>query len=192
MAGGPRPAGNASGGILDLLRLASDRPGEARTKAHAVLAAGPAPYEASVAHQAIGMLHREFGELDAATAELTTAVRLARASGSAEREADVLATLGVTLTYRGHSRRGLAALDRSLALVSGESAARVLVRRGIALWVLGRHTEALGDLGRSIRVLRAAGDSLFEARARSARALVHLARGSGHLSLIHISEPTRH
>ena len=81
-------------------------------------------------------------------------MRLARASGSAEREADVLATLGVTLTYRGHSRRGLAALDRSLALVGGESAARVLVRRGIALWVLGRHAEALDDLGRSIRVLR--------------------------------------
>ena len=43
------------------------------------------------------MLHREFGELDAATAELSIAVRLAPASGSAEREADVLATLGVTL-----------------------------------------------------------------------------------------------
>ena len=180
MAGGARPGGDAPGGILDLLRLASDRPGEARAKAHAILAAGPAPYEASVAHQAIGMLHREFGELDAATAELSAGVRLARACGSAEREADVLATLGVTLTYRGHSRRGLAALDRSLALVSGESAARVLVRRGITLWVLGRHAEALDDLGRSIRVLRAAGDSLFEARARSARALVHLARGSGH------------
>ena len=180
MAGAPRPGGDAPGGILDLLRLASDRPREAQAKAHAILAAGPAPYEASVAHQAIGMLHREFGELDAATAELSTAVRLARSSGSAEREADVLATLGVTLTYRGHSRRGLAALDRSLALVGGEAAARVLVRRGIALWVLGRHAEALDDLGRSIRVLRAAGDSLFEARARTARALVHLARGAGH------------
>src|SRR5215469_14911910 len=180
MAGGPRPAADVPGGILDLLRLASDRPGEARAKAHAILAAGPTPYEASVAHQAIGMLHREFGELDAATAELATAVRLARASGSAEREADVLATLGVTLTYRGNSRRGLAALDRSLALAGGEAAARVLVRRGIALSVLGRHAEALDDLGRSIRVLRAAGDNLFEARARTARALVHLARGSGH------------
>jgi hypothetical protein len=107
-------------------------------------------------------------------------VRLARASGSPERESDVLATLGVTLTYRGHSRRGLAALGRSLSLVGGEAAARVLVRRGIALWVLGRHTEAVDDLGRSIRVLREAGDGLFEARARTARALVHLARGSAH------------
>src|SRR5262249_14874781 len=108
----------------------------------------------SPAHQAIGMLHREFGDLAAATAELNAAVRLARASRSPERESDVLATLGVTLTYRGHSRRGLAALGRSLTLVGGEAAARVLVRRGIALWVLGRHAEALDDLGRSIRVLR--------------------------------------
>lgn len=180
MAGGPRPGGDAPGGIPYLLRLASDRPREALAKAHAILAAGPAPYEASVARQAIGMLHREFGDLGAATAELSAAVRLARASGSAEREADVLATLGVTLTYRGHSRRGLAALARSLDLVGGEAAARVLVRRGIALWVLGRHAEALDDLGRAIRVLRAAGDGLFEARARTARALVHLARGAAH------------
>jgi tetratricopeptide (TPR) repeat protein len=180
MAGGPRPGGDAPGGIEDLLRLASDRPREAMAQAHTILAAGPAPYEASVARQAIGMLYREFGDLDAATAELSAAVRLARASGSAEREADVLATLGVTLTYRGHSRRGLAALGRALSLADGDAAARVLVRRGIALWVLGRHAEALDDLGRSIRVLRAAGDGLFEARARTARALVHLARGAAH------------
>src|SRR5215472_13245220 len=180
MVGGPRPGGGSPDGILDLLALASARPGDALAKAHAILAADPAPYEASVAHQAIGMLHREFGDLAAATAELTAAVRLARASGSPERESDVLATLGVTLTYRGYSRRGLAALGRSLSLVGGEAAARVLVRRGIALWVLGRHAEALDDLGRSIRVLREAGDGLFEARARTARALVHLARGSAH------------
>src|SRR5215475_9747211 len=180
MAGGPRPSGGSPDGILDLLTLASARPGDALAKAHAILAADPAPYEASVAHQAIGTLHREFGDLASATAELTAAVRLARASGSPERESDVLATLGVTLTYRGYSRRGLAALGRSFSLVGGEAAARVLVRRGIAPWVLGRHAEALDDLGRSIRVLREAGDGLFEARARTARALVHLARGSAH------------
>src|SRR5262249_15086051 len=130
MVGGPRPGGGSPDGILDLLALASARPGDALAKAHAILAADSAPYEASVAHQAIGMLHREFGDLAAATAELNAAVRLARASGSPERESDVLATLGVTLTYRGHSRRGLAALGRSLTLVGGEAAARVLVRRG--------------------------------------------------------------
>jgi len=179
MTGGPRPGeGSSPDGILDLLELAPARPSEALAKAHAILAADPAPYEASVAHQAIGMLQREFGDLDAATAELNTAVRLARASRSQERESDVLAALGVALIYRGHSRRGLTALGTSLTLVSGPPAAHVLVRRGIALWVLGRHPEALDDLGRAIRVLRPAGDSLWEARALTARALVHLASGS--------------
>ena len=181
MAGGPGSGeGTSPDGILDLLALAPARPSEALAKAHAILAAGPAPYEASVAHQAIGMIQREFGDLDAATAELNTAVRLARASRSQERESDVLAALGVALIYRGHSRRGLTVLDTSLTLVSGPPAARVLVRRGIALWVLGRHPEALDDLGRAIRVLRPAGDSLWEARALTARALVHLASGSAH------------
>jgi tetratricopeptide (TPR) repeat protein len=179
MAGGPRPGeGSSPDGILDLLALAPARPSEALAKAHAILAAGPAPYEASVAHQAIGMIHREFGDLDAATAELNTAVRLARASRSRERQSDALAALGVALIYRGHSRRGLTVLGTSLTLVSGPPAARVLVRRGIALWVLGRHPEALDDLGRAIRVLRPADDSLWEARALTARALVHLASGS--------------
>src|SRR5215831_3547117 len=179
MAGGPRPGeGSSPGGILDLLALAPARPSEALAQARAILASGPAPYEASVAHQAIGMIQREFGDLDAATAQLNAAVRLARASRSQERESDVLATLGVALIYRGHSRRGLTALGTSLALVSGPPAARVLVRRGIALWVLGRHPEALDDLGRAIRVLRPAGDSLWEARALTARALVRLASGS--------------
>ena len=133
MAGGPRPGeGTSPGGILDLLALAPARPSEALAKAHAILAAGPAPYEASVAHQAIGMIQREFGDLDAATAELNTAVRLARASRSQERESDVLAALGVALIYRGHSRRGLTVLGTSLTLVSGPPAARVLVRRAAA------------------------------------------------------------
>src|SRR5215472_4301807 len=124
MAGGPRPGeGSSPGGIFDLLALVSARPSEALASAHAVLAAGPAPYEASVAHQAIGMVHREFGDLDAATAELNAAVRLARASRSQDRESDVLATLGVALIYRGHSRRGLTMLSTSLALVSGPPAA---------------------------------------------------------------------
>jgi len=56
MAGGRRRSGGSPDGILDLHALASARPGDALAKAHAILAAGPAPYEASVAHQAIGVL----------------------------------------------------------------------------------------------------------------------------------------
>ncbi len=170
-----------------MLSLASARPDEALAKARAILAADPPPYEASVAHQAIGMLLREFGDLDAATAELQAAVRLARMARSASREADVLASLGVALIYRGHSGRGLAALGSSLTLVTGPPAARILVRRGIALWVLGRHREALDDLGRAVRILRPVGDTIWEARALTTRALVHLASGSAHQAELDLS-----
>src|ERR1017187_932695 len=168
----------ADGGILDLLSLAAARPDEALAKARAILAADPAPYEASVAHQAIGMLQREFGDLDAATGELRSALRLARTAGSGDRQADVLATLGVALIYRGQSGPGLAALGSSLRLVAGAPAARGLVRRGIAPWVLGGPREALDDLRRAARVLRSAADTIWEARTLTARALVHLACGS--------------
>src|SRR5947199_47855 len=154
MAGGARPGGDPPGGILDLLRLASDRPREAQAKAHVILAAGPAPYEASVAHQAIGMLHREFGELDAPTAELSTAVRLQRAARSSEREADVLATLGVPLTYRGHSSMGLGEAEhryRQLAVPLLELATdrcAVLLAAGLPADALAEADAALGGSGR--------------------------------------------
>jgi tetratricopeptide (TPR) repeat protein len=180
MAGGPPAGGKAAGGVLDLLPLVGARPGEALTKARTVLATAPAPYEASVAHQVAGLALRELGDLAAATAELRVAARLARVAHATDREADVLAALGVALVYHGHSRRGLTALGSSLALVTGPDAARVLLRRGIALWVLGRHREALDDLGRAVRILRPAGDTLWEARALTTRALVHLACGSAH------------
>src|ERR1039457_48812 len=138
-------------------------------KSRAILAADPAPYEASVAHQAIGMLQREFGDLDAATGELRSALRLARTAGSGDRQADVLATLGVALIYRGQSGPGLAALGSSLKLVAGAPAARVLVRRGIALWILGRHREALDDLRRGPPAPRAGAAPLRGARAAAGR-----------------------
>ncbi len=147
-------------------------------RARDVLAGSPAPYEASVARQAIGMVLREWGDLDAGTRELRAALRLARAARSTDRQADVLAALGVALIYQGNTGQGLAAFDSSLALAAGQAAGHVLVRRGIALQVLGRHEEALDDLRRAVRILRSAGDGMWEARALTARALVQLACGA--------------
>jgi tetratricopeptide (TPR) repeat protein len=174
-----RISGNpAAGEILDLLLLAGARPGEALVRSREILAGKPASYEASVAHQAIGSVLREFGNLDEATRELRAALRCARAAGSRARQADVLATLGVALIHRGRSGPGLAMLASSLELADGPAAGHVLARRGIALWILGRHPEALDDLRRAIRVLRSAADTIWEARALSARALVCLSCGS--------------
>src|SRR5205807_6135673 len=50
--------------------------------------------------------------------------------------------------------------------------------RGIALWVLGKHPEARGDLSRSVRLLHSGDDTVWLARALTARSLVHLACGA--------------
>jgi tetratricopeptide (TPR) repeat protein len=159
-------------------RLVGASPDEAMARAREILAGNPSPSEESIARQAIGVVLREFGDIDAAIRELRTALRLAQSSGSTDRQADVLATLGVTLTYHGQTGQGLAALDSALTLAAGQAAGYVLARRGIALWRLGRHSAALDDLRRAVRVLRAAGDTIWEARAMSARALVYLACGA--------------
>jgi tetratricopeptide (TPR) repeat protein len=131
-----------------------------------------------VAHQAAGIVLREVGDVDAGVRELRDALRLARRSGSTEREADVLATLGVALVYAGRTADGLAAFDRAVEQSSGALEGRVLHRRGIVLWTLGRHAAALEDLRRAVTVLRHAGDPVWTARALNARGLVYVAMGS--------------
>ena len=71
---------------LDLVSLAVSRPHEALQRARTILAGDPAPLAASVARQAIGLVLREYGDIDAAVGELRTARRLADPGVSASRE----------------------------------------------------------------------------------------------------------
>jgi tetratricopeptide (TPR) repeat protein len=162
----------------DLLMLAMAHPHEALARARAILAGRPGPYEASVAHQAAGIVLREVGDVGAGVRELRSALRQARRTGSADREADVLAGLGVALVYAGRTADGLSAFDQAVRRSSGLLTGRVLVRRGIALWTMGRYPAALDDLRRAVGVLQPAGDALWTARALCARGLVHVAAGS--------------
>jgi len=164
--------------VDDLLPLALARPHDALARARAILAARPGPYEASVAHQAAGIVLREYGDADAGVRELRSALRLARRTGSAEREADVLGSLGVALVYAGRTADGLTAFDRAVRLSSGVLTGRVLHRRGLALWTLGRYDAALKDLRRAVSILDRAGDPVWTARALSGRGMVYLAVGS--------------
>src|SRR6266516_4870689 len=109
---------------FELLPLALSRPKEALARARAVLAANPDPYDASVARHAVGIVLRDFGDVNVAIGELRTAVRLARAAGSRDREADVLASLGGALVFAGHTRTGLAAYAAAVRLASGVLAGR--------------------------------------------------------------------
>ncbi|GAA3833010.1 hypothetical protein GCM10022226_62870 [Sphaerisporangium flaviroseum] len=154
------------------------RPGEALAGARALLSSGPTPHDASIAHQVIGIWERDFGDLTVAIGHLRKARTLARRCGSADREADALAALGVAVVYTGRTAEGLRILDAGAARGDSLTAARVLFRRGRVLWVLGRHREALDDVRRAVPVLREAGDTIWTARALTLRGLVHLSFGS--------------
>jgi tetratricopeptide (TPR) repeat protein len=162
----------------DLLPLALSRPHEALARARAILAGRPSPAEASVAHQAAGIVLRDIGDIGAGLRELRAALRGASRAGSPEREADVLATLGLTLAYARRTPDALAAFDRSLQLSSGTAIGRVRYRRGMALWRLGRYADALDDFRHAVDMLRPAGDLIWTSRALNARGMVYLALGS--------------
>ena len=106
------------------------------------------------------------------------ALRLARRTGSAERETEVLASLGVALVYAGRTAAGLAAFESAVQRSTGVLAARVLARRTTVLHALGRYPAALEDARHAVVVLRRAGDLLWTARALNNRAAVYLGLGS--------------
>ena len=160
-----------------LLPLALSRPREALARARAVLAGRPGPHDASVAHQAASIVLRDSGDVEAAIRESRAALRLARRTGSAEREAEVLSSLGIALVYAGRTAAGLAAFDQAVQRSTSVLAARVLTRRGLVLWTLGRYPAALEDLQRAVVVLRRSGDLLWTARALNNRAVTYLGLG---------------
>jgi tetratricopeptide (TPR) repeat protein len=164
--------------VDDLVTLASSRPWAALTRARAVLAGRPSPHEASVAHQAAGIVLRDCGDVEAGVRELRQALRQARRAGSAERETDVLAGLGVALFFAGRTAAGLAAFEAALRRSSGVLAAQVQYRRGILFFRLGRFPAALEDARHAVVVLRRAGDTLWTARALNLRATAYLRLGS--------------
>lgn len=103
MAGKARAAVSGPRDVDDLLALTLSRPREALARARMMLAGRPAPYDASVAHQAAAIVLRDLGDTQAGVREMREALRLARRTGSAEREADVLSSLGTALVFAGRT-----------------------------------------------------------------------------------------
>ena len=167
-----------SDSILELLPMVFAAPSEALAGAREVLDGDPTPFQASVAHHVIGIWQRDFGDLRLALHHLRRARDLAARTDSADREADVLGTLGVALVHAGRTRQGLEAFERGIARGTGQTRARVLYRRAYVWWVLGRHREAQEDVRRAIPVLRQVDDVIWTARAITLRATVHLALGA--------------
>jgi tetratricopeptide (TPR) repeat protein len=161
-----------------LVALATSRPWVALTRARAVLAGRPDPHDASVAHQAAGIVLRDYGDVEAGVGELRLALRQARRTGSAEREAEVLAGLGVALVFAGRTAAGLAAFEAAVRRSSGVSAARVRHGRACVFYALARFPAALEDARHAVAVLRQTDDLLWTARALNTRASIYLKLGS--------------
>ena len=160
-----------------LLALAFSRPAEALTAAREVLARHPPAAQAAVAHQAAGVVFRDFGDIGKAIEEFKNARRFARKAGDLDRESDVSASLGAALVLAGQSRRGLSVLDALLERSHGAPAGRILIRRAAVCYILGRNAEALRDTQAAVDLLTGAGDLVWEARALHWRAAVYLAMG---------------
>jgi tetratricopeptide (TPR) repeat protein len=161
-----------------LLALALSRPSEALAAARDVLTRHPSASQAAVAHQAAGVVLRDFGDIGEAIEEFKAALRFARKARDPDRESDVSASLGMALVLAGQPRRGLSVLD-SLVERSGRGvfAGRILIRRVGAFLVLGRNAEALRDAQTAVGLLSDTGDLVWEARALHWRAAVYLAMG---------------
>jgi tetratricopeptide (TPR) repeat protein len=162
--------------VAELPVAALSRPRHTLTVAERVLARSADPTERSYAGHARGIALREIGDVRAAVRQLTVSLQDAARAGAA-READVAATLAVTLVVAGRSRQGMAQFERALGKVSGASAARIRVRRGSMLGELGRPLEAAVELRAAARTLRRAGDSTWEARALLNLAQAHIEVG---------------
>src|SRR5580704_5239184 len=122
-----------------LLALALSRPSEALAAARDVLARHPSAAQAAVAHQAAGVVFKDFGDIGKAIEEFKHARRFARKAGDLDRESDVSASLGMALVLAGEPRRGLAVLDDLVRRSRGVLAGRILIRRIGAYYVLGRN-----------------------------------------------------
>jgi tetratricopeptide (TPR) repeat protein len=162
-----------------LLDLALSRAAVALARSRELLSRRPpvTAAEASIAHQAAGIALRELGSLTDGLAEMRRALRAAQASGLPQRQADVLASLGLTMILAGSTARGMAHLDGAVRAARGVNAGRVLMRRAGILAVLGRRDEAMRDLNQVVTILHRHGDLLWEARARGHRGMVLLEMG---------------
>src|SRR5689334_24872177 len=112
-----------------LLALALSQPSEALAAAREVLARHPPASQAAVAHQAAGVVYRDFGDIRQAIEEFKAARRFAHKAGDLGRESDVLASLGIAWVLAGQPRRGLPILDSVVTSSSGVAAGRILIRR---------------------------------------------------------------
>ena len=94
-----------------------------------------------------------------------------------DRQADVLATLGVVLAYAGRTDEALRRFEEAVPITSPRELPRLYLRRAHVLAMLARYREAVDDATRAIGGLHWNHDTLWEARAYNNRFDALLALG---------------
>ncbi|NUR62586.1 MAG: tetratricopeptide repeat protein, partial [Catenulispora sp.] len=170
-----------SAGRLTRAREALDQvlaqPAAGRATAEAVLAERGDDEAAAIAWRAVGLSWKENGDLGRAARSLRRAITVAESVGAPYRAAEARMSLVVILADRGSTDAALAEAALASAMLAGADSARLDVNVGLVLMRLGRAPEALVAFNRAQPVLRAAGDTRWEALLLNTRAVLHLRVG---------------
>jgi tetratricopeptide (TPR) repeat protein len=158
---------NAEPGDPEQLVLGVQRdPKAAMYRAVAVLAGDPDPRTRVLAHWAIGMAHRELGEMASARTELELAWNEAIAMEDGALAGQIAITLSLVVAFQGELAGALAILDVSEPGVADDHRGRLRTQRGTILYQQGEFAAALVEFEAALPLLATSGDSLGELRQR--------------------------
>ena len=163
------------------LELVGRDPGGATTAADEAVAAARVSHDRAaraVALRARSLAERELGRIPAALRSGQASVRAAAAAGDDDLEAEARMSLAFVLLERGSVTAALRQADRSAGQTQGLAAARLSTQRALILQRTGRGAEALAAYAQALPVLRRGHDTVWEARLRNNRGLLHAYHGS--------------
>ena len=172
----------------DLLELAFDDPAAAQAQAARVVAESTDPVSLSYAHQSLGIVLRESGQVTDGLAELRKALQAARRTSDLDRIRDVRATYAGTLVMAGRTAAGLRQFASALEGASDVVGATVMARRATVLTLVGRHQDARGAMVSALAAIRGLGDPVWEGRMLNNLAHVEVRLGLVDAAEQHVAE----
>ncbi|MGQ0843583.1 MAG: CHAT domain-containing protein [Sporichthyaceae bacterium] len=160
-----------------LLGLALRDPSAALRAAEALLADGPGPVAASIAHRAAGLALADLADVDTAVLRFGQAIDVAARHGLDHPAAQARMSLAVALANRGRVAAALRELDRAARVLRGVDRAEALAQRGLILGRAGRYAESMAAYRRALPIRRRHGNVRFEALALCNRGGLRSLRG---------------
>ena len=138
------------------------------------------------------MAHGSLGEIEAAHADFTQALALARECGNQELEGHCLHGLSVALHHQGMHREAIIQMYQAIEIrrETGNLAGLQISLSSLAAFqgTLGNYPEAIAALTEALELVTRDSGEMDEAQARTNLALVYLESGQVHESLAHFEE----